>query len=76
MTHLFHPQIIIIGGGLSAVGEPLRAAVDNALQRFVMDAFASGSKSGAALLREDAVPTGALDLARTCLQAGDLTENA
>lgn len=64
VVHLFHPQIIIIGGGLSGVGEPLRSAVESALARFVMDAFAPGPKIVLAKLAEDAVPTGALELAR------------
>src|SRR6266699_1320070 len=40
VVHLFHPSIIIIGGGLSGVGEPLRAAVQNKLRQFIMEAFA------------------------------------
>jgi glucokinase len=35
-THLFHPQVIVLGGGLSLIGEPFRVAVKNALERFVM----------------------------------------
>jgi len=74
VTHLFHPRIIILGGGLSGVGEPLRAAVEKALQEFVMDAFAPGPKVALAVLREDAVPVGALDLARTRFEAINLAE--
>jgi glucokinase len=64
VVHLFHPQIIILGGGLSGVGEPLRAAVESALRRFTMDAFAPGPKVCLSKLGEDAVPIGALHLAR------------
>jgi glucokinase len=64
VTHLFHPAIIIIGGGLSGIGEPLRLAVLNALARFVMEAFAPGPIIKLAQLGEDAVPVGALELAR------------
>lgn len=64
VTHLFHPQIIVIGGGLSLIGEPLRAAVAQALPEFVMDAFTPGPAVALAVLGEDAVPTGALELAR------------
>ena len=71
VTHLFHPQIVILGGGLSGVGDPLRAAVEHALPRFVMDAFAPGPEIALARLQEDAVPVGALELARTRLEAGD-----
>lgn len=62
-VHLFHPEIIILGGGLSGVGEPLRAAVEGALGHFIMEAFAPGPTIALAALGEDAVPVGALKLA-------------
>ncbi len=55
VVHLFHPEIIILGGGLSGVGEPLRLAVELSLSRFVMDAFAPGPVIALAGLGEDAV---------------------
>jgi glucokinase len=64
VVHLIHPTIIVIGGGLSLVGEPFRVAVQNALRRFVMEAFGSGPIIKLAALQEDAVPVGALELAR------------
>jgi glucokinase len=64
VVHLFHPQIIIIGGGLSGIGEPLRVEVQKALAAFVMDAFAPGPRLALAALGEDAVPVGALELAK------------
>ena len=63
-VHLFHPQIIVVGGGLSLLGEPLRAAVAKALPQFIMDAFAPGPQVALAGLGEDAVPVGALELAK------------
>jgi glucokinase len=63
VVHLFHPEVIVLGGGLSLVGEPLRAGVAHALGGFVMQAFAPGPKVALAALREDAVPVGALLLA-------------
>jgi len=63
VVHLFHPEIIILGGGLSGVGEPLRASVERALRGFVMEAFAPGPAVALATLGEDAVPIGALELA-------------
>ncbi|SPE60078.1 ROK family protein [Verrucomicrobia bacterium] len=63
VVHLFHPQVLILGGGLSGVGEPLRRAVQDSLRGFVMDAFAPGPRLAIAALREDAVPIGALVLA-------------
>jgi glucokinase len=63
-VHLFHPAIIIIGGGLSDLGEPFRSAVQNGLGQFIMEAFAPGPPIKIAKLGEDAVPVGALELAR------------
>jgi glucokinase len=63
VVHLFHPEIIILGGGLSGVGEPLRASVEAALRPLTMEAFAPGPKIALAALGEDAVPVGALKLA-------------
>ena len=63
VVHLFHPQVIILGGGLSGVGEPLRAAVAVALAGFTMEAFRPGPEIRLAALGEDAVPVGALRLA-------------
>ena len=59
-VHLFHPQIIIIGGGLALVGEPLRAALQQALPQYVMHAFHPVPEIKLATLGEDAVPMGAL----------------
>ena len=64
VTQLMHPQVIVLGGGLSLVGEPLRAAVAAALPRLVMEVFHGGPEVKLAALGEDAVPTGALLLAR------------
>jgi len=64
VVHLFHPQIIVLGGGLSAVGEPLKVAVQEVLERFVMEAFKPAPLVMFAQLGEDVVPVGALELAR------------
>lgn len=64
VTQLMHPEVIVLGGGLSLVGEPLRAAVAAALARYVMDAFAPGPRVVLAGLGEDAVPVAALLLAQ------------
>ena len=69
VVHLCHPEVIVIGGGLSLVGEPLRAAVEAALPQFVMHAFHPAPKVELAALGEDVVPTGALFLAKQAAES-------
>lgn len=63
VVHLFHPTVIVLGGGLSLLGEPLRGAVEEALAKYVMKAFLPAPQLLLARLGEDAVPVGALLLA-------------
>lgn len=63
VIHLFHPSIIVVGGGLSLVGEPLMEAVNAALPQWIMKAFLPGPRVVLSRLGEDVVPTGALTLA-------------
>ena len=65
VTHLLHPAVIILGGGLAQVGEPLRAAVAERLTNWLMTVFRPGPAVVLAVLGEDAVPAGALLLAAT-----------
>ncbi|MDB6039879.1 MAG: glucokinase, partial [Verrucomicrobiales bacterium] len=65
VTHLMHPESIVLGGGLSLVGEALRASVEAALPQYVMHAFQPVPKIVLAGLGEDSVPVGALLLAKT-----------
>ena len=62
VVHLFHPDVIVLGGGLSLIGEPLRAAVRQALVRYVMPSFGNPPVILLSKLGEDAVPVGALEL--------------
>jgi len=62
-VQLFHPEVIVVGGGLSLVGEPLRSALAAALPLYVMDSFQPGPRVTLAGLGEDSVPVGALALA-------------
>jgi glucokinase len=64
VVHLFHPEIIILGGGLSNLGEPLRCGVEAALRSFIMGAFLPGPRIVISRLGEDAVPIGTLKLAQ------------
>jgi glucokinase len=63
VTQLLHPEVIVLGGGVSLLGEPLRAAVAELLPQFIMDVFRPGPQVRLAGLREDSVPVGALLLA-------------
>lgn len=63
VTHLMHPDRIVLGGGLAMVGEPLRLAVAEALKLYIMEVFLPGPALFLSGLGEDAVPTGALLLA-------------
>lgn len=63
VVHLFHPEVIVLGGGLALLGEPLRKAVAQALPPFVMEAFAGETEIRLAALGEDAVPMGCLVVA-------------
>ncbi|MEE2948266.1 MAG: ROK family protein [Verrucomicrobiota bacterium] len=63
VVHLVNPEVIILGGGLSLVGEPLRAGVETALECAIMDVLRPGPSVRLAQLGEDAVPSGALLLA-------------
>ncbi len=65
VTHLFHPEVIVLGGGLSLIGEPFRDAIGAALSKFIMEVFLPGPQVVLAKLTEDAVPVGALVLAAT-----------
>ena len=60
VVHLFHPEVIVLGGGLALVGEPLRASVAAALPRFLMEVFHQAPRVRLAGLGEDAVPVGCL----------------
>ena len=60
VVHLFHPQVIILGGGLSLVGVPLRKSIEKQLPQFLMEIYGNGPEIKLAELGEDAVPVGAL----------------
>jgi len=62
VTHLFHPQVITLGGGLALIGEPLRQSIADTLPEFLMEIYGNGPKIKLSELGEDAVPIGALML--------------
>jgi glucokinase len=61
VVHLFHPQIIVIGGGLSGVGEPLRAAVETSLRDHIMEVFAPGPRIALSSLEKTPFPSARLN---------------
>ncbi len=62
-VHLLNPETIILGGGLSLIGEPFRRLVEKKLPDYIMDVFHPGPLIQLSALKEDAVPIGALTLA-------------
>jgi len=73
VVHLLHPEIIVVGGGLSLLGEPLISRLVAALPRFLMETFLPGPRVVVAGLAEDAVPVGALSLAAEKVAASHST---
>lgn len=63
VVHLLHPETIVLGGGLSLIGEPLRKLTEERLSTYIMDAFQPGPVMQLSALKEDAVTVGALTLA-------------
>ena len=65
MVHLVHPQVIVLGGGLSLVGEPLTVGGGRPITRICDAGVPPNTGRGPCrAVREDAVPVGALALAR------------
>ena len=62
VVHLFNPEVIILGGGVSLIGKPLREAVEHAMPKYIMKTFAPGPAIKLSLLGEEVVPRGALSL--------------
>jgi len=61
--HLLHPEVIVLGGGLSLIGQELRNAVAEKLPNFLMKAFLPAPLIAISGLKEQAVTTGSLILA-------------
>lgn len=67
VVHLFHAEVVVLGGGLALIGEPWREAVARHLPGHVMDGFAPGPTVRLASLGEQVVPAGMLHLAAELL---------
>ena len=63
VIHLIHPKTIVLGGGLTLIGEPLLSLIQKKLPDYIMDAFQPGPIIQLSALKEDVVPVGALTLA-------------
>ena len=64
VVHLFNPEVIIIGGGLSLIGDPLLTFVKKHTNKYLSKAFQPGPEIKLASLGEDVVGIGALLLAK------------
>ncbi len=64
VVHLFNPDVLVIGGGLSLLKEHLQIAVANRLPDYVMKAFLPIPQVQIAALEAGAVPLGAAELAK------------
>ena len=61
----FHPDIIVIGGGLSLLGDHLKMPIKEILPSYLMKAFLPSPVVEIAALGENVVPVSALELAKT-----------
>lgn len=68
VVHLFHPGIIVIGGGLSLIGEMLIDSIQERLCNYLMEAFLPGPGVARAVLQEQVVPIGAIVMAQRRMQ--------
>ncbi len=64
VVHLFHPEAIIIGGGLSLIGEPLSNQIASLLSGYILKSFLPAPEIKIASLGKMVVPIGALELAK------------
>lgn len=64
VVHLFHPEVIIIGGGLSLIGEQLSNKISSILPKYILKSFLPAPEIKIASLGEMVVPIGALELAK------------
>ena len=58
-VHLLNPDVIVLGGGVAAIGEPWRESVARQIESLLMVPFRPGPPVRLAALGEDVVPVGA-----------------
>jgi glucokinase len=64
VVHLLSPDVIVVGGGLSLMGEILCIEIEKYLPRYLMNVLRPGPPIKLAELKEDAVPRGAIEWAK------------
>ena len=67
-VHLLNPEVVVLGGGFSLMGEPLQKSIEQKLPNYLMSAFLPGPSIKLAMLKEKAVPVGCLALCSKKLQ--------
>ena len=72
-VHLMHPEVIVLGGGVSLLGEPWRLAVAKHLPEFLFEPFQPGLEVRLAALGEAVVPLGAAAIAIKRLEEANKT---
>lgn len=75
VIHLFNPEIIIIGGGLSSLKEHLVIPLTEKLPQYLLKALLPVPPVKIASLVEDVVPIGALELAKRAFQSLQGSQN-
>jgi glucokinase len=75
VVHLFNPEIIIIGGGLSLLKEHLRLPIIEKLPKYLLKALLPAPAITMAALAEDVVPIGALQLAKQATERFTKNQN-
>jgi glucokinase len=63
IVQLFHPQVLVLGGGVSQLGEPLLKEIEVVLDQLVMEVFRNTYQIKISTVGEMAVPMGAMLLA-------------
>jgi glucokinase len=69
VVHLFHPETIIIGGGLSLLGDLLIHRISLILPKYILKSFLPGPEIKAASRGRMVVPIGALELAKSAFNS-------
>ena len=74
VVHLLHPDILVIGGGLSLLGRHLLLPLRKRLPSYVMEAFHPAPPIELPALGELVVPIGAIELAKASYQQKSKTK--